>query len=138
MNKQNKQMPDEPMLEGKPASAWGWFLAGFAYLVIVAAIVVPSAFREDPKWDAMVETVKAQAGDNYALVVMFALGVIFAPFLVALDKATTVAHRYRRERGMATDWEIQNHERGNQMRTALIAVVLFAIAYVIYNAIAGR
>lgn len=39
---------------------------------------------------------------------------------------------------MATDWEIQNHERGNQMRTALIAVVLFAIAYVIYNAIAGR
>ena len=137
VSKNEKRMPDEFVAEGKPASAWGWFLAGFAYLVIVAAIVVPFAFRDDPKWDALVETVKAQSGDYYAFVVMFALGVIFAPFLVALDRATTIAHRYRRERGMTTEWEIQNHERCNQMRTALIAVVLFAIAYVIYSAIAG-
>lgn len=136
--KNNRQMPDEPVLEGKPASAWGWFLAGFVYLVIVFVVVVPAAFTYDSARDAVIESAKAQAGDNYTFIVFGVMAIALAPFMFALNRAVVISHHYRRERGMTDTKEEELYERGNVFGViAAIGAVAF-IAVMIYVSIAPR
>jgi hypothetical protein len=134
MNK--NRMPEEPMLEGKPASAWGWFLAGFAWLVLVAIVVVPAAFRNDSQIDKIIAALDAAGVDRAAAVlVMWALAL--APFMVALDRAVNIKHRYRKERGMVTQEEQANHDKGNFYKTLLIVGLPLAIIAMVYLQAAG-
>lgn len=129
--KNNKQMPNEPMLEGKPASSWGWFLAGFAWLVLVAIVVVPAAFRSDSQIDAIIAALDAAGVDRAtAVIVMWVLAL--APFMVALDRAVNIKHRYRKERGLITQEEQAHHDKGNFYKVLLIVVMPLAIIAMIY------
>jgi hypothetical protein len=129
--KNNKQMPNEPMLEGKPASAWGWFLAGFAWLVLVAIVVVPAAFRSDSQIDRIIAALDAAGVDRAtAVLVMWVLAL--APFMVALDRAVNIKHQYRKERGLITQEEQANHDKGNFYKVLLIVVMPLSIIAMIY------
>jgi Na+/melibiose symporter-like transporter len=130
--KNNKQMPDEPMLEGKPASAWGWFLAGFVWLVIVFVLVVPAAFTHDPAREAAIEELKAQAGINYTFIVFGVMAIALAPFMIALNRAVHIKHQYRKERGMTDAKEEELYERGNFFAALLKVALLMFVAVMIY------
>jgi uncharacterized membrane protein len=135
--KHNKQMPNEPMLEGKPASSWGWFLAGLAWLVLVAIVVVPAAFRNDSQIDKILIALDAAGVDRAtAVLVMWVLAL--APFMVALDRAVNIKHQYRKERGLITQEEQANHDRGNFYKVLLIVVMPLVIIAMIYLQAVGN
>jgi hypothetical protein len=102
--KHNKQMPNEPTVENHPASAWGWFLAGFAYIVALFAGVMFFVVRtiNNPAWDASVAQMQAQLGTNYSLICVAGMLMLFVPFLVALDRAGRISYQYRKQRGQTT------------------------------------
>jgi uncharacterized membrane protein len=135
MNK--NRMPEEPILEGKPASAWGWFLAGLAWLVLVAIVVVPAAFRNDSQIDKILIALDAAGVDRAtAVLVMWVLAL--APFMVALDRAVNIKHQYRKERGLITQEEQANHDRGNFYKVLLIVVMPLVIIAMIYLQAVGN
>jgi hypothetical protein len=136
--KSEKRMPDEPMLEGKPASAWGWFLAGVAWLMLVTVIVVPAAFAPDAARDAAIEATRTELGDTrYTLVVFVLMMCALWPFLFALDRAVIIKHRYRRERGMVTADEQTLYEKGNFFKTLALVMLPVLIGLMIYLQTAG-
>jgi hypothetical protein len=101
----NQQMPDEPVIENHPASAWGWFLSAVAYVIVMFGAVMFFMVKttNSPAWDAWVAKTQAQIGQsNYALMCIGGMLLLFVPFMVALDRAGRISYQYRKQRGQTT------------------------------------
>jgi hypothetical protein len=61
-----------------------------------------------------------------------------APFMVALDRAVNIKHQYRKERGLITQEEQANHDRGNFCKALLIVVMPLVIIAMIYLQSVGK
>jgi hypothetical protein len=133
--KNNKQMPDEPTVENHPASAWGWFLAGFAYIVALFAGVMFLLVRtaNNPAWNASVAQMQSQLGTNYSLICMAGMLVLFVPFLVALDRAGRISYQYRRQRGQTTREDDLTESNAGFFKFMIIAAALALFALMIFG-----
>jgi hypothetical protein len=130
-------MPDEPVVENHPASAWGWFLAGFAYIVVLFASVMFLLARtaNNPAWDAFTAEMQAKLGSNYSLMCMAGMLMLFVPLVVALDRAGRISYQYRKQRGQTTAEDDRTESNAGFFKFMMIAAVIaFVVVMLIRQA----
>lgn len=131
--KKKKQMPDEPVFENHPTSAWGWFLAGAVYIVVLFAGVMFLLARtvNNPAWDAQAAQMQAKLGSDYSLMCGAGILLLFVPLVVALERAGRISYLYRKERGQTTQEDDRTESNAGFFKFMAVAGAVALVAVMI-------